>query len=138
MKLKALLIALLLVACGVSVAADRKYIVNPRPGDTKALPFSDAVLVGDTLYVAGHIGVDPKTGQAPADAEVEANLVMDGVKKTVEGAGFSMDDRRFGSGFLHRLEALRHVQWCLQDILPRRFSGASLCWDRQTFARGEI
>lgn len=92
MKLKALLVTLLLVACGVSVAADRKYIVNPRPGDTKALPFSDAVLVGDTLYVAGHIGVDPKTGQAPADAEVEAKLVLEGVKKTVESAGFSMDD----------------------------------------------
>jgi len=92
MKLKALLIAFLFVTCAVSVASDRKYIVNPRPGDTKALPFSDAVLVGDTLYVAGHIGVDPKTGQAPADAEVEAKLVMDGVKKTVEGAGFTMDD----------------------------------------------
>ncbi len=92
MKLKALLIAFLFMTCAVSVASDRKYIVNPRPGDTKALPFSDAVLVGDTLYVAGHIGVDPKTGQAPADAEVEAKLVMDGVKKTVEGAGFTMDD----------------------------------------------
>ncbi len=73
-------------------AADRKYIVNPRPADAKALPFSDAVLAGDTLYVAGHIGLDPKTGQAPSDPEHEAKLVMDGVKKTVEAAGFSMDD----------------------------------------------
>jgi len=76
----------------VASAGDRKYIVNPRPGDTKALPFSDAVLVGNTLYIAGHIGLDPKTAQAPADAELEAHLVMDGVKKTVENAGFSMDD----------------------------------------------
>lgn len=73
-------------------AGDRKFIVNPRPADTKALPFSDAVLVGNTLYIAGHIGVDPKTGQAPADPEQEAHLVMDGVKKTVENAGLSMDD----------------------------------------------
>lgn len=76
----------------VASAGDRKYIVNPRPGDTKALPFSDAVLVGNTLYIAGHIGLDPKTSQAPADAELEARLVMDGIKKTVENAGFSMDD----------------------------------------------
>jgi len=73
-------------------AGDRKYIVNPRPGDTKSLPFSDAVQVGNTLYIAGHIGLDPKTSQAPADAELEAHLVMDGIKKTVENAGFSMDD----------------------------------------------
>jgi 2-iminobutanoate/2-iminopropanoate deaminase len=76
----------------VASAGDRKFIVNPRPADTKALPFSDAVLVGNTLYIAGHIGIDPKTGQAPADPEQEAHLVMDGVKKTVENAGLSMDD----------------------------------------------
>jgi len=87
----ACLVVLLMLSIAVS-AADRKFIVNPRPADTKALPFSDAVLVGNTLYIAGHIGLDPKTGQAPADAEVEAHLVMDGIKKTVEAAGLTMDD----------------------------------------------
>ena len=87
----ACLVLLLMLSIAAS-AADRKFIVNPRPADTKALPFSDAVLVGNTLYIAGHIGLDPKTGQAPADAEVEAHLVMDGIKKTVEAAGLTMDD----------------------------------------------
>lgn len=82
----------LLVCCVAAGAADRKYIVNPRPADAKALPFSDAVLVGNTLYIAGHIGLDPKTGQAPDDPEAEARLVMDGIKKTIEAAGMSMDD----------------------------------------------
>lgn len=82
----------LLVSCTLAGAADRKYIVKPRPADIKALPFSDAVLVGETLYIAGHIGLDPKTGQAPADAEQEARLVMEGVKATVEQAGLTMDD----------------------------------------------
>jgi len=76
----------------VASAGDRKFIVEPRGGDTKGLPFSDGVLVGNTLYLAGHIGIDPKTGMAPADAEAEAHLVMDGIKKTVEEAGLSMDD----------------------------------------------
>jgi len=57
-----------------------------------ALPFSDAVWAGDTLYVAGNIGLDPKTGQAPADTALEAKLVMDAVKGTVERAGLTMDD----------------------------------------------
>ena len=80
-----------LLFCLFASAADRKY-VNVRTGDARALPFSDAVLVGNTLYIAGHIGTDPKTGQAPADAEQEAHLVMDGIKRTVEAAGLSMDD----------------------------------------------
>jgi 2-iminobutanoate/2-iminopropanoate deaminase len=75
-----------------ATASDRKYIVNSRSDDRKGLPFSEAVLVGNTLYIAGHIGLDPKTNQAPADAEQEAHLVMDGIKKTVENAGFTMDD----------------------------------------------
>ena len=57
-----------------------------------ALPFSDAVWAGDTLYVSGNIGLDAKTGQAPADAALEAKLVMDAVKGTVERAGLTMDD----------------------------------------------
>ncbi len=85
-------VVILLTFSIVASAQDRKFVVNPRPADTKALPFSDAVLVGNTLYLAGHIGLDPKTGQAPADAEQEAHLVMDGIKKTVENAGLSMDD----------------------------------------------
>ena len=93
MKQRVIAVAVVaLISCLVAGAADRKYIVNPRPADAKALPFSDAVLVGNTLYLAGHIGLDPKTGQAPEDPAVEARLVMDGIKKTVEAAGMSMDD----------------------------------------------
>jgi 2-iminobutanoate/2-iminopropanoate deaminase len=57
-----------------------------------AFPFSDAVWAGDTLYVSGNIGLDAKTGQAPPDAALEAKLVMDAVKGTVERAGLTMDD----------------------------------------------
>ncbi len=93
MKLQMMVVAGLLLTFSLSAgAADRKYINNPRPADAKALPFSDGVVVGNTLYIAGHIGLDPKTGQAAADAEEEARLVMDETKKTVEAAGFSMDD----------------------------------------------
>jgi 2-iminobutanoate/2-iminopropanoate deaminase len=83
---------LLLVFCVAAGAADRKYFVKPRASDMKALPFSDGVLVGNTLYIAGHIGLDAKTGAPPASAEDEARMVMDGIKQTVELAGFAMDD----------------------------------------------
>jgi enamine deaminase RidA (YjgF/YER057c/UK114 family) len=83
---------LILAFCVAAGAADRKHIVKPRASDMNALPFSDAVLVGNTLYIAGHIGLDPKTGTPPASPEDEARLVMDGIKQTVEQAGLAMDD----------------------------------------------
>lgn len=93
MKLLKIAVAVLFLVCSVAAgAADRKYIVKPRAGDLKALPFSDGVVVGNTLYIAGHIGLDAKTGQPPASAEDEARLVMDGVKQTVESAGLTMND----------------------------------------------
>jgi 2-iminobutanoate/2-iminopropanoate deaminase len=85
-------VAVLLSLSIAAGAGDRKFVVNPRSADRKDLPFSDAVLVGNTLYIAGHIGMDPKTGMAPADPELEAHMVMDGIKKTVENAGLTMDD----------------------------------------------
>jgi len=93
MKVRQIVVGvMLLVFCMTAGAADRKYIVKPRASDMKALPFSDGVLVGNTLYIAGHIGLDPKTGTPPASAEDEARLVMEGVKSTVEQAGLTMDD----------------------------------------------
>lgn len=84
------LVGLVLCAAATAHDAGRENIVEKRPGTP--LPFSDGVRVGDTLYVAGHLGLDPKTQQAPADTALEARLVMDGVKRTVESAGFRMDD----------------------------------------------
>jgi 2-iminobutanoate/2-iminopropanoate deaminase len=93
MKLSKIVAAMLfLVVCVAAGAADRKYIVKPRSDDRKGLPFSDAVLVGNTLYIAGHIGLDAKTNLPPASAEDEARMVMDGIKQTVEAAGVTMDD----------------------------------------------
>jgi enamine deaminase RidA (YjgF/YER057c/UK114 family) len=58
MKLRVFVIGMsFLLSCVVARAADRKYIKPPE--SSKGLPFSDAVQVGDTLYVAGHIGLDP-------------------------------------------------------------------------------
>jgi reactive intermediate/imine deaminase len=67
----------------------RKHINLPgKP----ALPFSDAVLAGDTLYLAGRIGLDPATGKPPAAAEQEARLVLDQFKTVLAEADMTMDD----------------------------------------------
>lgn len=92
MKLRAIALAVLVCLSLHSLAADRKHIMMKRPPGAGTLPFSDAVLVGNMLYLAGHLGLDPKTGQAPASPEEEAKLVMDGFKQTVEAADMTMDD----------------------------------------------
>ncbi|HET7212737.1 MAG TPA: RidA family protein, partial [Terriglobia bacterium] len=55
-------------------------------------PYSDGILAGNTLYLAGRIGLDPKTGKPPADVEEEVKLLLDSLKGTLTQAGMTMDD----------------------------------------------
>jgi 2-iminobutanoate/2-iminopropanoate deaminase len=77
---------------GYAAPADRTFITPPGAEARTAPPFSNAVRVGDTLYVAGHLGLDPATGQAPADVDAEARQVMEAVKRTLEQSGMSTDE----------------------------------------------
>jgi 2-iminobutanoate/2-iminopropanoate deaminase len=75
----------------LAAETDRKHVVL-NPSDARnAFPFSDAVLVGNTLYVAGTVGFDG-TGKPPASAEEETKLAMDGLKRVIESEGMAMDD----------------------------------------------
>src|SRR5215470_16938479 len=77
------------MANATSTAARRHVNLPGRPA---TLPFSDGVLVGDTLYLSGRIGVDPVTGHAPADLDAEINLLLDGVQSVLAEAAMRMDD----------------------------------------------
>jgi 2-iminobutanoate/2-iminopropanoate deaminase len=74
---------------GARAATVRKYI--NLPGRPIVAPFSDGVLVGDTLYLAGRIGLDP-SGKPPADPAAEARLALDGIKTVLAEAGMTTDD----------------------------------------------
>ncbi|MFI5096284.1 MAG: RidA family protein, partial [Candidatus Acidiferrales bacterium] len=73
-------------------AAQSTRKVFNAPEKTIQAPFSDAILAGNTLYLSGRIGLDPKTGKAPAQVEDEIKLLLDGMKGTLEQAGMTMDD----------------------------------------------
>jgi 2-iminobutanoate/2-iminopropanoate deaminase len=70
--------------------AVRRYI--NLPGRKGPLPFSDAVLVGDTLYLSGRIGIDPASGMAPQDVDQELGLLFDGFEAVLAEADMNLDD----------------------------------------------
>ena len=89
----AALLPFILLAVALAFAGDRKpHQYRNLPTHFAELPFTDAVLAGDTLYVSGRIGLDPKTRKVPAVIEDEVHLLMDAVKASVTEAGMTMDD----------------------------------------------
>ena len=74
----------------MAAAHKRQYI--PGPGGMGDLPFSNAVIAGNTVYLSGHIGFDPATRKPPEDAEQEARLVLDGLRDTLTRSGLSLQD----------------------------------------------
>ena len=81
----------LAVAVAVPVRGAARRHVN-LPGRPVQAPFSDAVVAGDTVYLAGRIGIDPRTGKAPEDLDEEMRLLLDGVKAVLAETGSGMDD----------------------------------------------
>lgn len=67
----------------------RQYINLTWP-EGKA-PFSDAVLVDGTLYLAGRIGFIPGTYTVPADPVAEAENLLDWVRDVLAAAAMTMD-----------------------------------------------
>jgi 2-iminobutanoate/2-iminopropanoate deaminase len=72
-------------------ATPAEYYPVPATGGAP-LPFSEAVKVGQTLYVSGQIGNLPGTLKlAPGGIAPEARQALDNVKAIVERHGGSMD-----------------------------------------------
>ena len=84
-------LVLLAVPNALTAQEARRYIAPRMAADTTQPPFSGAVLVGNTLYLSGKIGLTPDRKVPPTTAE-EARLVLDDVKATLAAAGMSMDD----------------------------------------------
>lgn len=62
--------------------------VNP-PGTPEGLPFSNGILVGNTLYVAGTQGTDTN-GKLEPDIESQTRAALELIQKIVEGGGMTM------------------------------------------------
>jgi len=69
--------------------AQRRYFKLPAPSQS---PVSQAVLVGDTLFISGRVGLDPKSGKAPDNLDDELKNLFDIYKAVLADAGMTMDD----------------------------------------------
>jgi 2-iminobutanoate/2-iminopropanoate deaminase len=67
--------------------------LTPPGVPTPRGPYSPAVRAGDFIFVAGQVPVDPATDKMSlGDIEHETRLVLNNIKRIVEGVGATMAD----------------------------------------------
>jgi 2-iminobutanoate/2-iminopropanoate deaminase len=94
MRIKPCLLAVAAMLLTAPLRAEKKAINPPEfslPG-APSLPFSPGILVDGTLYVAGQIGRDLKSGQVPADFEQEVKLCLTDIEFILKAAGMGFAD----------------------------------------------
>jgi len=88
------------IATGVLVMTSAPAAASPRPAvehlgrpnlNGQALPFSDAVRVGDTLYLSGQLGIGPD-GKLPDGIAAQTKQALDNVGAILKRAGLGYTD----------------------------------------------
>ena len=71
----------------------QRRVIRPEKAPNTGLPFSPGILVGNTLYVSGHLGRDPVTsGLVSGGIEAETRQVLANSREVLKTAGMDFKD----------------------------------------------
>ena len=98
-------------------AASAEYL-NSGKVFPAGIPLSEAVRVGDTLYLSGQVGIVPGTmNLAPGGLEGETRQTMENIKTSLEAHGYSHGRRRQVPGHAGGCIPMGNVQRDLQNLV---------------------
>jgi 2-iminobutanoate/2-iminopropanoate deaminase len=115
--IKPLALACLLAACS---RGDREMI-TAAPGAPPAIgPYSQAVRVSNTLYLAGQIGIDPETGAfAPGGIGPQTRRALENCRAVLEAAGFTLADVVQAQVFLEDIDDFADMNEVYATFFPQ-------------------
>jgi len=91
----------------------------------EGLPYSDAVLAGDTLYVSGNVGQDPKTGKVSEDFLEEARQSLKNLGTVLKAAGYEYKDVVKVNVFLADMARFEEWNKAYREIFADNFPARS-------------
>lgn len=83
-------VALITVLAGQSSVVQEHKAINLSP--VRGLPFSDGIVAGNTLYIAGQEGTDEAGKLAAGGIGPETKAALDNIAKVLKAAGFELKD----------------------------------------------
>ena len=109
----AVIVVLAMSAIGYSQA--RRAIAV---GESKGLPFSDGMLVGDTLYIAGQEGTDANNKLVAGGIGPETQQALDNIRNVVKAAGFELKDVVAVTVYLADIHEFGDMNKVYRSVMP--------------------
>jgi len=106
---------IMFLACQSSYAQEHKAI-NLSPA--KGLPFSDGMLVGNTLYVAGQEGQDDSGKLVAGGIGPETKAALDNIEKVLKAAGLELKDVVSVTVYLADIHDFPEMNKVYKSIVP--------------------
>jgi len=84
----------------------------------KGLPFSDGIVAGNTLYVAGQEGTDDAGKLAAGGISAETKAALDNIEKVVKAAGYEMKDIVSVTVYLADIHDFPEMNKVYKSVMP--------------------
>lgn len=86
--------------------------------EAKDLPFSDGIIAGNTLYIAGQEGSDSSGKLVAGGIAPETSAALDAVQKVVKAAGFEVKDIVSVTVYLADIHEFPEMNKVYKSVLP--------------------
>ena len=97
-------------------AAQERKAINLAPA--RGLPFSDGIIAGNTLYVAGQEGTDDAGKLAPGGIGAETKAALDNITKILKAGGFELKDVVSVTVYLADIHDFPEMNKIYKTVLP--------------------
>ena len=101
--------------CQPGMAQEHKAI---NLSNTRGLPFSDGIVAGNTLYVAGQEGTDEAGKLAAGGIGPETKAALDNIAKVLKAAGYEMKDVVSVTVYLADIHDFPEMNKVYKTVLP--------------------
>ena len=87
-------------------------------GKSKGLPFSDGIVVGNTLYIAGTEGTDETNKLKTGGIGPETQAALANIEKVVKQAGFELSDIVSVTVYLADIKEFPEMNKVYKSVMP--------------------
>ncbi len=96
-----------------------RTVISPENYPYFGFPYSPGILVGDTLYISGHLGRDPETTElVDGGIQAETRQIMANIQGVLSAAGMTLQDVVTVTAFITDINAFPQFNEVYREFFP--------------------